>query len=207
MTRSEPVRVFFDYLCPYAWRGAELAVWIAEPLKLKFEWRHFSVYQSAHQERDGWQLWNDRLEPQSESGGKGLLPFLASCAARRQGQAPFDTFRLALLRARHRDHRPFTLATILEVAKASGLELSRFQHDLNDPECRTEFAHEHCQGLAHDVIATPTFLFEDGLTAHLSIRQLPATRDEAVKLFTDYRYLLEAYPYVEAIKRPRLKCN
>lgn len=199
--------VYFDYLCPFAWRASELAEMIAEPLGLVFEWRHFSLYQSNYGGGDGWQLWNDRLDEQSESGHKGLLPFLASCAARKQGRSEHDAFRRTLLRARHCDHRPYARDTVLEVAVAAGLELPRFLSDLADPEARTTLAHEHYRAKALDIFGTPTFQFESGHIAYFRFRLLPRDPAEGVRLFSDCRRFLETYPYVETVKRPRARGN
>ena len=47
--------------------------------------------------------------PESDNGSKGLLPFLASCAARKQGPELHNLFRMELMRARYREHKPYTL--------------------------------------------------------------------------------------------------
>ena len=179
------------------------------PLGVTFEWRHFSLYQNNYHSHssNGWQLWNDRLSPDDEAGGKGLLPFLASCAARKQGTEKHDRFRLELMRARYKHHQPYTLATIREVAKGACLHLPTFESDLWDPECRTRLAHEHYRAEALDVFGTPTFGFENGHLAYFRINDLPGSKQEAVELFADYRRLLECYPYLETVKRPRPKGN
>lgn len=209
VSRSQPevVQVYFDYLCPYAWRGAELAEQVADALNLEFHWHHFSLYQSNYQGVDGWQLWNDRIDYDTDLGSRGLLPFLASCAARQQGAALWGRFRLDLMRARYVGHRALTYTTIRAVAEASGLDLTRFEHDLTDPECRTRLAHEHYRAKAQEVFGTPTYRFENGHMAYLRIKELPKSQDEAVALFRDYRRMLECYPYLETLKRPRAKCN
>lgn len=201
------VTVYFDYLCPYAWRGAELVEMIERELELSFDWRHYSLFQGNHDADDGWQLWNERIDPRDENGTKGLLPFLASCAARRQGEGPYRIFRLGLLRARHREHRPLNLETIRFVAECSGLHLPKFDDDMANPEGRTHLAHEHHRAVDADVFGTPTFVFPDGHGAYLRIRQLPADTSEAIDLFTDYRDLLVKYPYIETVRRPRAKRN
>ncbi len=201
------VTVYFDYVCPYAWRGAELAEMVARKLDIAFDWRHYSLFQGNHDSDDGWQLWNERIDPHDENGTRGLLPFLASCAARRQGEGQYRVFRLGLLRARHCEHRPLDLATIRFVAECSGLHLPKFDDDLANPEGRTLLAHEHHRANDANVFGTPTFVFEDGHAAYLRLRQLPANEREAVDLFRDYRELLANYPYVETVRRPRAKRN
>lgn len=202
----ETVRVYFDYLCPYAWRGAELARVVSQERQVTFEWQHFSLMQ-ARQQGNGWQLWNEPLDPCDEYGCNGLLPFLASCAVRRQGAEKHGAFLLALLRARHRDHRPFDRETIFEVAEEAGVHMPCFENDLADPECRTRLAHEHYRAAALDIFGTPTFEFASGHLAYLRIRELPADDQEALKLFDDYRQLLESFPYLETVRRPRPKGN
>ncbi len=187
MSRREIVTVYFDYLCPYVWHGAEVAEQVAEVLNLTFLWRHFSLYQHNYDGDDGWQLWNDPVETACDSGGKGLLLFLASCAARRQGQEYYDRFRLELLRARYRDHRPYTYRTIFAVAASVGLNLEKFEHDLSDPECRTVLAHEHYRAKALDIFGTPTFQFASGHSAYLRLKEIPHTQEEAVELFQSCR--------------------
>jgi predicted DsbA family dithiol-disulfide isomerase len=202
-----PIAVYFDYLCPFAWRGAEVAEIVGEQTGLRFEWHHFSLYQSNYRGDDRWQLWNDPIVADDGSGGKGLVPFLASCAARKQGGARFDAFRLALMRARHRDHRPLDVATIREVAAESGLHVPRFDNDLSDPECRTVLAQEHHEATCRDVFGTPTFFFQEGQGAYFRIRELPRDSGEALSLFEDFRTMLEEYPYLETVKRPRPRRN
>jgi len=203
----ERVTVYFDYVCSFSWRAAEVVEWVAGPLDLSFEWRHFSYYQYNRDPSDSWQLWNEPIDAHDEMGSKGLLPFLASQAARKQGDNEFAAFRLALLRARHRDRRPLNRATIDDVAACTGLHMPRFADDLANPECRTVLAQEHHYGAARNVFGTPTFVFPGGATAYLRIRDLPGGPDEALELFRDYRHLLETYPYLETVRRPRSKGN
>lgn len=201
---SETVVAYFDYLCPYAWRGAELAAWVAEPLGLRFEWRHFSVIQwnRAAAGVVG-QVWNERLDPDDATGGLGLRAFLASCAARRQGPDAFDHYRLALMRARHQGGAAFTEANLVAVAEDVGLHVARFERDLADPELRTCLAQEHHRAVALDVFGTPTFAFAGGALAYLRVKELPADQHEAVRLFRAYRALLHDFPYLETVRRPR----
>jgi predicted DsbA family dithiol-disulfide isomerase len=203
----ERVTVFFDYTCPFSWRAAELVEWVAGPLDLEFEWRHFSLYQFNHDPRERWQLWNEPIDPEDDLGSKGLLPFLASQAARKQGAEAFAAFRMGLLRARHRDRRPLSRATIDDVAACAGLHVPRFEDDLANPECRTVLAQEHHYAAARDVFGTPTFVLPSGAISYLRIRELPDGPGEALQLFRDYRHLLETYPYLETVRRPRPKGN
>ena len=203
----ETVTVYFDYLCPFAWRAAEVCELIAQPLQLEFDWRHFSLYQSNYNGNANWQLWNEKIEADSELGCKGLLPFLASCAARKQGEDKYNAFRLAIMRARHVAHRPLDMQTLRDVATHANLHIPQFESELANPECRTLLAKEHHQAAALHVFGTPTFKFSSGHTAYFRIKELPKNQQEAINLFNDYRRILECYPYLETVKRPRAKGN
>jgi len=203
---SASVAVYFDYLCPYAWRGAEVAELVGDELGLRFDWRHFSLYQANHRGAP-WHVWNQRLDDADETGSMGLLPFLASIAARKQGREPFDRFRLALLRARHRDRAPLTRDLMLACAETAQLHLACFEQDLADPEGRTALAQEHCRAAGDDIFGTPTFVFPNGHAAYFRLRAVPADRDEAVALFQNFHDLLTRYPYLETVRRPRARLD
>lgn|SRR5690606_22779503 len=209
--------VFFDYLCSYSWRLAELIEMTAEDSQLHFEWRHFSIYQYDYDHRSErlpaangqphWQLWNQKIEDEDGSGCKGLLPFLASAAARRQGEEAYRRFRLTLLRAGHRDYRPLDRATILACAVDANLHMPTFLEELGNPEGRTLLAQEHMSAVHADVVSTPTVVFPGSHTAHLRLQQLPVTASEALNLLLDTRRLLERYPFLHTVTRPVSKGN
>ena len=67
---TQPVMVFFDYTCPFAWRGAEVAVDVQDELELEYTWLHFSIYLSNYRGRDHWQIWNEPIDPKDDSGTK-----------------------------------------------------------------------------------------------------------------------------------------
>ncbi|NLG08179.1 MAG: DsbA family protein [Deinococcales bacterium] len=210
----ERVTVYFDYICPYSWRAAEVLELVAEPLGLTVTWEHFSLYQHSYElngaDRGGngrWQLWNEPIDELDGNGCKGLLPFLASQAARRQGPEAHHGFRLALQRAVHRDYRSLDMATILAVADEVGLHKPRFEDDLANPECRTVLAQEHTRAAALDLFGTPTVVFPGGEAAYFRLQELPRSREEAVSLFQETRGLLERYPYLQTVRRPRGKGN
>ena len=193
------VTVYYDYLCPFAYRGMELAEQVAGPLDVAFDWRHFSLYQSNYKGEDGWQLSEDALQMGAEDGGKGLLPFLASHAARDLGDA--DAFRLELARAHHVDGEPYTLQTILNVAKKVGIDADALEEKLQDPDLRHALAEEHAEAAANHVTGTPTFRFASGDQSYFRMADLPTTQEDAVKLFSTYRTMLTEFPFVQNVKR------
>ena len=209
--------VYFDFMCSNSWRLAELIEMTAEDSELRYDWRHFSIYQYDHDQRVSrngtgngqphWQLWNQKIEEGDGSGCKGLLPFLASAAARRQGEEAHRRFRLGLLRAAHLEYRPLERSTIFAVAVDSDLHVPSFQEDLRDPESRTVLAQEHTGAVHADVVSTPTIVFPGSHTAHLRLQQLPLDAAEAVNLLADTRRMLERYPFLHTLTRPATKGN
>jgi len=197
----ETITAYYDYLCPFAYRGMEIAEIVAKPLNLNFNWQHYSLYQGNHQENDNWKLWQDKLKTNEKDGGKGLLPFLASYAAKKQGEN--DTFRLNLARAFHKEGRPYSLETILEIARASNLDMTTFETELSNPKHREALERDHNAAITNQVFATPSFAFGDNL-AYFKITELPETNQEAIDLFNDYKTLLERYPYLQNVRRPHV---
>lgn len=203
----ETVIVFFDYLCPFAWRFAEMAERVAGPLGVRFDFVHFSLYQSNHVGPGGWQVWNERFDPDDPSGSKGLGPFLASLAARRQGREAFDRFRLHLMRMRFEEHRPLDARTTSEAAERADLHLACFARDVRDPELRTMLAKEHQRGVADHVFGTPTVKFEGGHVAYVRLRSIPQDERASIEAFASIRTMLHDLPYLETLKRPRAPGN
>ncbi len=211
MSVIETVRVYFDYLCPYAWRGAELAARVAEPLNLQFIWRHFSLWQSNYQPTEGddpdKKLWQQPLDDAvfagEDRGGWGLLPFLVSIAGKKQDASKEDALRLAIFRSYHQEDKPFSKEVLLECAASVGLDADMLAADLDNPAHRETLAHEHEEAKSHHVFGTPTFHFEGDHLAYFRVRALPEDDAAAVKLFADYRAMLDNYPFLETVKRPR----
>lgn len=205
----ERVTVFYDYMCPFCWRAAEVFELAAGPLDLDVTWQHFSIYQLNYDLNapGTWQLWNERLDHSDDNGCKGLLPFMASQAARQQGRKAHDAFRLELQRAVHRDYRQMNLATILDVVEGVGLQRERFNDDLANPENRTTLAQEHAKAASHDLFGTPTVVFQGSGAAYFRLSELPRSQSEAVDLVNHTKLMLERYPYLQTLRRPRAKGN
>lgn len=211
MSVIETVRVYFDYLCPYAWRGAELAARVAKPLSLQFTWRHFSLWQSNYQPAEGddpdKKLWQQPLDAAvlagEDRGGWGLLPFLVSIAGKAQDASKEDALRLTIFRSYHYDDEPFCEEVLLACAASVGLDAKALKEDLDNPVHRKTLAQEYAEAKRHHVFGTPTFHFAGDHLAYFRVQELPEDDDAALKLFQDYRALLENYPFLETVKRPR----
>ncbi len=197
----ESITVYFDYLCPYAKRGMELASMIQEHLKLSFNWKHYSLAQGSYQENDGWQLWQDKLNESSKNGSKGLLPFLASYAVEQQNDE-YKNFRLKMFQSYHDEGQAYSLENLVKLAEASGLNKDQFEKDLHSQAARDTLEQDHTEAISKNISATPTFYFKSGAAAYFRFKTLPQTTEEATQFFLDYRNIIESYPDLETIRRP-----
>ena len=114
MTQPAAVELYFDFLCPYAWRGLELAEVLRREHGLRFNLRHFSLVQGNHAENPDrkhpvWWLTDQAAGEAPEVQAASLHAFLAAQAAMRQGEEAAWAFTLALFRARHAGKQPADL--------------------------------------------------------------------------------------------------
>ncbi len=199
----ETVTVYFDYLCPYAYRAMELSTMLTEPLKLEFNWSNYSLHQGNYQ-GNGWFLWENKLNLNDKDGGKGLLPFLASYAVRKQSESSFGLYRLMLMRAYHRDGKPYSINTIMDVAEQVGLDLDLLERELDTEITRKMLAKDHQHAIKKQVFASPTFEFKNNNLSYFRFSEVPASQDKAINFFLDYKNILERYPYIQSIRRPNV---
>jgi predicted DsbA family dithiol-disulfide isomerase len=201
VVEAAPIRfeVFFDYLCPFVYRAAELIAAVAASGRREVDvrWRYFSLTQ-VNSKDDGWTVWD---APAAESV-RGRLPFQASEAARRQGF--FDAMHWRLLRARHRDRLDVDDVNVVEqVAAGAGLDLERFRRDLRDRSTLDALAADHRAALVeHGVFGTPTFVFEDGSAAYVRLSAAIFESDGAVEIFDRLMNVAASEPRILEIKRP-----
>lgn len=190
--------LFYDYLCPFVYRAAEMLETVRKSGERKVEiaWRYFSLSQVNSRE-ESWTVWD---APASELV-KGRLAFAAAEAARRQGK--FDALHMNLLRARHRDRANVDDPEVVEkVADLSGLDLDRFRGDIDDPEILGALARDHTEAHGrHGVFGTPTFVFKGGAAAYVRLAQPPVDGD-AVRVFDEIVTVASHEPAILEIKRP-----
>ena len=192
--------IYFDYLCPYAWRGAEFVKMIEEPLGLSFDWRHYSLHQGNYKGDDGWKLWEDAVDADSKNGSKGLIPFLASHYVKENMPEQYDDFRLNLQRLAHKDSQGFRLSVVKAALKAADIS-GDIEFDTDAMRKRFKTAHE--EAVSKNVVATPTFFLDDKNASYFRIGEMPTTETEAVELFQHYVDMLTKYPYLETLRRPK----
>jgi predicted DsbA family dithiol-disulfide isomerase len=200
------VKIYLDYLCPFAWRGLELAYVVAPQLGLDLEIRHYSLEQGNHPENAGrprkapvWKLAEQPLE-----SSPSLRAFLASHAARQQGKAAHLRFALELFRLRHQERRRLDDETLVEAVGRAGLDLERFMADLEDEESRRlELAADLEAAGELGVFGTPTFVLPSGDAAYFRFTQLTTEPELAVNLWELFTSVLHNGAHIETIKRPR----
>lgn len=206
----QKVTVYLDYLCPFAWRGLELAYVAAPQLGLDLTLRHFSLEQSNHPDNQGlpkkapaWKLVEQPLDvPRS------LRAFLASHAARQQGKAAHLRFALELFRLRHQERRRLDEETLVEAVGRAGLDLERFMADLEDEESRRlELAVDLEAAGELGVFATPTFVLPSGDAAYFRFTQLTTEPELAVNLWELFTAVLHNGAHIETIRRPQRTSN
>jgi len=146
-----------------------------------------------------WKLW----EQPDDYPSHGRNAFQAAEAARRQGEAAFDAFHYALLKARHEYKRDIAdLATLIEVADGVGLEMEGFRNDLGDWRLLDKLAEDHTFAVETlGVFGTPTLVFPEQQAVFLKMSP-PPSPEESVAVFEDVSHFAGDRQQIREIKRP-----
>lgn len=218
--------IFFDFVCPYAWRGLELAQVLRKAGEQEFKLRHFSLAQSNHEDNAGkdepvWWLTDqplaeaapsDQKLPEKDEAKKrhmafvqsSLLTFLAAEAAARQGEEASWDFSLAVFRAHHEDSKPLNEATIMEAAQTAGLNLEQFAADREDEQgLRARLRSELTEAAEIGVFGTPTFILPGGEAAYFRFENLTRDLETARQWWKLYGEVLNADAGIATIKRAK----
>ena len=165
---------------------------------LTINWRYFSLEQVNSKEGPEWKVW----EQPEDYASRGLGAFRAAEAARRQGEAAFDSFHMALVKARHEEHQDIADKNILtEVAKSAGLDMDQFQKDTGDRSLLDKLAEDHTHAVdTLGVFGTPTLVFPENQAVFLKMILPPA--EDSLSIFSRVRYTAEEQRYIWEIKRP-----
>ncbi len=202
MSVPEKVDVYFDYACPFAdtavrW-ASELKKQIGE--EVEFEFKFFPLEQvnaPADVEEAIWDLPRENRSPARHS-------MQAGAAALQQGGDAFDAFNLELMKLKHSEGKEHgKRATILEAAQRAGLNMTRFEEDLEDDDL-LDLVREHYEAGVeeHGVFGTPTFVFPSGTAVYLQVLPTP-TAEEAVSLWREFVATAEERPNYREFKRAR----
>ncbi len=194
---SEPeLTVYFDFLCPWAYRGALWLLDVQRAGRAQPRFQFFSLSEN-HRAREG-------LGPepvwQQDGTSKGLPAFKAAIAARAQGEQAYDRFRVALQKARHEERMPVDdPKTHRYAAGRAAIEVGRFERDLKDVDY-AELVREHTEAVRKGVFGVPTLVWPEGRSYYLKITDLIPT-DKAVALY-DAIEMVHRFGEVVEIKTP-----
>ncbi len=161
-------------------------------------WRSFVLEQANNKEAPEWKAWEQGEEYES----RGLLPLRAGEAARRQGEDQHWKFVLNLLEAKHVDRADIReREAVLDAARASGLDVDRFEKDLDDPEVLRAVARDHETAAEQGVFGTPTFVFEGAAPAFLKMYTPP--EDQTMEVWGHFAGLATGARFFGELKRPQ----
>jgi protein-disulfide isomerase-like protein with CxxC motif len=166
----------------------------------RVNWRYFPLEQVNSTEGPEWKLWE---QPDSHRS-RGRVSLQAAIAAREQGDAAFEQFHLALLKAKHEDGQDHGQPeTLVAIAQTVGLDLARFERDRTDRSLLARIGEDYTEGRErHGVFGTPTFVFPNGGAAYLKMLPAPPLT-ETMAVFEEFVRTVRDRPYLTEIKRPR----
>lgn len=209
--------VYIDFLCPFAWRGVELAAAL-RPQGERFRLRHYSLIQGNHPDNAGaeqaagqptWQLTEQPLDAVGEGyfrhTGASLRAFLAAHAAALQGEDAAWAFALALFRAVHEEKEALDDPDILRrAAETASLDLPRWETDRADEAARrAELRADLDEAAQIGVFGTPTFVLPDGHAAYYRFGALTRDPAQARTHWDLYVAVLHSGAQIGTIKRAR----
>lgn len=197
---QEQIEIFYDYGCPYVYAADEwlrqAGVQRGEPIRVN--WRYFPLEQVNAADKPEWKLWEAEW-PRP----KAQVAFHGAIAARRQGEDAFLRFHSALLRAKHVDGEEHGRPAIVRgVAEAVGLDLERFDQDVNDRSLLDAIRVDYEDARARvGVFGTPTFVFPNGEAIYIKIKksELP---DDPLAFFEEFLSIARGRPNILELKRP-----
>ncbi len=207
------ITVYYDYLCPYAWRGIELLA----ALEVQFTAKHYSLVQGNHPSNTGlprnapaWKLVDQQIADKANANlpaylniDGSLAAFYASHAAMQQGHEAHLRFALELLRARHRDGKELNAQTALEAAQAAKLDLEAYAVARADEKRRAELAADLEEAGKLGVFGTPTIQLESGDIAYFRFDKLPETHAGKLEIWTIFKQTLLSEARIGTIKRAK----
>jgi len=202
MADTIAIDVYFDYLCPYVYRAA---MWLQKVQadigpKLTINWKYFSLEQVNSKQEPPWKIW----EQPENYPSRGLNAFRAAEAVRRQGEAIFSSFHIALLKAKHEQGQDIAdINTLTEVAKSVGLEMAQFQKDYGDRKLLAKLSADHTFAVeTFGIFGTPTLVFPERLAIFVKLSS-PPPPEESLSVFTEARNLAEQRRYIMELKKPQ----
>ena len=169
---------------------------------VKVDWKPFSLAQVNSDNNDNnVKLWE---QPEVINGtDKTFLAHMSGLAAKRQGEEAFQSFFMALLRARHEDKKDLEDPAVMEdAAVAAGLDMARWREDAADPELLKDIAESHTIAVEeHGAFGVPTFISPSGNATFLKMFIPPV--EQSADIFTTMTKAMDEFDHVGEFKRPQ----
>jgi predicted DsbA family dithiol-disulfide isomerase len=197
------VDVYFDFLCPWAYRGSEFLRDVRDQLghdKLRINWRYFPLEQVNSDNGPDWKLW----EQDDDYESRGLGMFRAALAAWNQDQGEkFEKFHQLIFQTRHGE---FTVdgerPDLRQLAEIAGLDLAKYERDIKDRTLLSRIGEDYEFARAElGVFGVPTLVFENNEAAYIKILPKPEP-DEVLKVWDEVHQTIANRPNIYEIKRP-----
>ncbi len=201
MTNETTLKVWTDFLCPWARIGA---LWLrnveaAGALDLDVEWKAFSLENiNLPEDASADELWSTATER------RGLIPAAAAKWVQTQAPDSSEAFQRRMFDARHVDRekigRPEVTSQILT---SVGLDGDAIVKDITDDPKWLEAARaDHDEAVELGIFGVPTFVFPG--VAPAFVRLLEITEGDRAKEIYDHLRIAASDPTIHEIKRPSL---
>ena len=197
------VDVYYDFLCPWAYRGSEFLRDVRDQLgddNLTINWRYFPLEQVNSDQGPEWKLW----EQPDEFESRGLAMFRGALAAWNQDQGEkFEKFHQLMFQTRHGDfavdgERP----DVRKVAELAGLDMAQFDKDVADRTLLSRIGEDYEYAKEElGVFGVPTLVFEGNQAAYIKVLPKPE-HDEVLPMWNEIYATIANRPNIYEIKRP-----
>jgi predicted DsbA family dithiol-disulfide isomerase len=195
--------IFYDFRCPFVYNAT---MWLEKVKSVggqspDIDWQPFSLAQINSDKGEEFKYWE---QPGALDGSDHtLLAHRAGLAAKRQGKESFDSFRIAILKARHEDKKDLMDPAVVEAAAVkAGIDLGQFKEDLADPDLLREIGESHTRAVEeYGAFGVPTCVFPSGNAAFIKMFIPPD--DQAMEVYDTLTKFVGDLKHVGEVKRPQ----
>lgn len=203
------ITIFYDYLCPYAFRATRLITEIEQTRpEVEVTWRFFSIEHSNAQKygRDEtWKLWEQPLNYQQlwrSRRRRGLVPFLFTHAVQAQDPARLSLFRQTVFDAFFNDHADVSNPeVILTLAGQCGLNVETLRATWDTDAARQRLRDDIEDALDQGVFGVPTLIINNSEPTYMRLSEFPTDPTERQNLFDELVHMLTQRPYLLELKQ------
>jgi predicted DsbA family dithiol-disulfide isomerase len=162
-------------------------------------WKAFSLEQQNSQEDPEFLMWEHPEHPT-----EGVLALVAAKAAAHQGEGLFLRFHRGLFQAKHDEGKDIADRDFLrELAEKAGLDLVRFEQDLDNKETWQAVGRDHIEAReAHSIFGVPSLVFGESQAVFVKLDSLPDSKREKISLFQVIFDMAKERPYLRELKKP-----